>query len=135
MDVAGLESHAQEHPAGAFKDKARQVHVLVVEPVEQGELLMPVAGIVGGVDVENQPPGALPAMPLEELLDQEPIQLGDVPGGDGVLEAAQGRLAGERRLAGGGDLTFSMSCEPPSCHHRGDSPRPPASWNDSGPLH
>jgi hypothetical protein len=66
---------------------------------------MAVARIVGGIDVENQLrwPGA--ALDPGELLRQQPVDLSHLAGGDGVLQAAERRLAGQvflQRLARGG---------------------------------
>ncbi len=65
---------------------------------------MAVTGIVRGIDVEDEAVDRAPAVDLDELLGEEAVQLGHLPGRDGVLQTAEGRLAGQRlleRLAGG----------------------------------
>ena len=94
-DVAASQPHAQQQAGGPLEDEVGQVHVLAVEAVEQGQLLMAVAGVVGGVDVQDQPVGRLAGHALEEHLHQQAVDLGDLTGSGGVLEAAEGGLAAE----------------------------------------
>jgi len=51
-DIARSLARAEEIAVG--EDEQRMVHVLVVVPVEEAELLLPGSGIVGGVDVEDK---------------------------------------------------------------------------------
>ena len=95
IGVATSQPQAQQHSGGSFEDEVGQVHVLAVEAIEQGQLLLAVAGIVGGIPVEDESLGLLCTHSLEEHLDQQPVDLCDLAGGDGILEPADGRLAGQ----------------------------------------
>jgi len=97
VGAAASQPHAQEHAGGPLEEEIRKVHVLAVEAVEQRQLLMPVAGIVGRVDVEDEASGLLAGHALKEHLHQQAVDLGDLPGGDGVLEPTEGGLS----VAGG----------------------------------
>ena len=46
-------------------------------------------------------PGSVCAVELEELSEEEPLQLGYLPGGDAVFEAGEGGLAGQVFVAEG----------------------------------
>ena len=77
----------------------RQILVLLVEAVEQGQLLRPVGRVVHGVEVEGQRQGRLRERG-DELVDEHVAQAeqgGDV---DLVLEAGQGRLTGQVGVVG-----------------------------------
>jgi len=52
-DVARPQPHTQEHSGAALKDQQRLIHALLLETVEQRQLLVAVAGIIGRVDVEG----------------------------------------------------------------------------------
>jgi hypothetical protein len=56
----------------------------------------PMTGIIGRVDVEDPSLRPTLAMDLEELVHQQAVELTDLAGGEGVLEPAERRLAGQR---------------------------------------
>ena len=51
-NVAGAQPCAEEIAVG--ENEQRVVHVVVVVPVEEAELLLPVGGVVGQINVEDQ---------------------------------------------------------------------------------
>ena len=69
--------------------------MLVVEAVKERQLLLSMTGIVGRVDIEDEPLRPARAVPLDTLLDEQAIDLGDLAGGDPVLESRERRLTGE----------------------------------------
>jgi hypothetical protein len=52
-------------------------------------------GVIGGVHIQDDLLGRLLAVELDVLLEEEPVEAGDLPGGDAVFEAGEGRLAGQ----------------------------------------
>ena len=81
---------------------------MIVVAVEEAALLLAVDRVVGGVEVEDQVLGRL-GMGGDELIDQD---LGDADQGravDAVLQAAEGRRRGQRRL-GLGDRVRRPAC-------------------------
>jgi hypothetical protein len=70
--------------------------MLVVESVEERQLLMAVAGIVGGVNVQDNLFGFVTPQEPDVMPHEEPVELGDLPRAYPVLEAAQGRLGSQR---------------------------------------
>lgn len=72
----------------------------IVEAVEEGALLLAVAGILEGIEVEDDAPGSV-ATAGEEQLQQLLTDAGEVVLSDGILEAREGGLTGERSIAWG----------------------------------
>ena len=71
MGVAGTQHRGQGKAIAADEDEERVIHVLFVITMKEGELLLAVGGVVGGVHVQdNDPTGA--GMGLEIQL-QQPI--------------------------------------------------------------
>ena len=75
-------------------DGPRKVLVLVIIAVEEGQLLLPMRGIVEHVDVEGQMPRGSGERG-DELVDEDILQSPQGTDVDGVLEAGQGGLAGQ----------------------------------------
>ena len=89
---------------GRLADDQREVLVLIVVGVKEGQLLVPVRGVIGGIDVEREPfgqaAGVLGAQSFDAGLGQEvqqAIERGDL---DGILEAGERGLAGQRIVLG-----------------------------------
>ena len=53
-------------------DDQRQVLILVVEPVKQGQLLLAVTGVVGGIEVQRDPGGWV-IEGANEIVDEEVV--------------------------------------------------------------
>ena len=97
----------------AAEDVQRQIAEAVVVTVEEPTLLMPVQGVVGGIEIENDPLGRR-LVRLEEQGDEQTLDRRRVVADlmvaarrqRCVLEPVQRALAGERRalLAPGGEL-------------------------------
>src|SRR3989442_6118105 len=74
----------------AVEDQQRMVHVLVVGPVEDAQLLVAIGGVVGGVDIEQDlaaPPDLL-ATDLHKPIQQSVVQEDDLPSGGSVFPTA-----------------------------------------------
>src|SRR6266849_1986809 len=100
--VARAQTRSQQHSRMRFEDEQRVVHVGVVVRVEEGELLLSMGGVRGGVDVQDELRGhplsttqAAAAKPLGALVLQKSNRLPCT----GVLQARQGGLRGQRRGA------------------------------------
>ena len=82
----------------------RQVAIAVVVAVKEAPLLVPVQGIVGGVEVENDPLRRR-LVRFQEQIDKQPLDLGPVPGDPVIagqlrpapLHPVERRFAGQRR--------------------------------------
>ena len=72
----------------------RQILILFIVSVEHDQLLLPVRGVVEGVDVEREVAGRL-VEGLDEQIHQDVAQPPQVGDRDGVLEPREGRLTGE----------------------------------------
>src|SRR2546422_2891538 len=67
------------------------VHVLVVGPVEEAQLLVAIGGVVGGVDIEQDlaaPPDLL-ATDLHKPIQQSVVQEDDLPSGGSVFRSEE----------------------------------------------
>jgi len=87
----GVEGHRGHH---------RQIAPRVVVAVEEGELLLPVGGIVGGIQVDRDAPGSAlepPAMVLDDRLGQHVPHRQQLAPPHGVLEPRQRGLRGQGR--------------------------------------
>jgi hypothetical protein len=76
----------------------RQVAPGVVMAVEEGELLLPVRGIVGGIEVDGDQPSASlepGAMLADDQIGQRVAQPRQRQGTDGILEAREGGLGSQ----------------------------------------
>ena len=100
VDRAGLAATQlgrEQRTAAALEDQQRLIDILAVLAVEEAQLLVPVAGVVSRVDVEDQllterPGSAGPQEPLE----RQPLQALDAGPVRGVLEPRHGRLRAQR---------------------------------------
>ena len=99
MDVARTQRQQDELVVVGAGDEQRQILVLVVVAVPEGQLLIPVCRIIDGVEVEGQMFGRGRER-SDELIDEqiaEAEQGGDV---DDILEARQRGLTGQRWVGG-----------------------------------
>ena len=92
--VARAQHGGQGKPADSVEDQQWVEHVLVEVAVEQAQLLAPMGGIVGGVDVQDdQIPG--PRMGRQIGIHQGVAQATQLGAGDPVLQPGQGGLGGQ----------------------------------------
>jgi hypothetical protein len=103
---SATELGSQQMAGVSFEDEEGMIHVGVVLPVEQSQLLVPVSGILGGVGVEknlltSRPTNLLPL--TEEPLERQVGDVADVRPVHGVFQSGESRLGGQR-IAG----TFGM---------------------------
>ena len=66
-------------------DDQGEVLVLLIEPVKQGQLLLAMTGIVGGVDVQGQGMGGLIER-VDEVIDEEVVESPEGGDVDGVFK-------------------------------------------------
>ena len=75
-DLAWPQSSGQQTTGVTLKDQQGVIHVLVITTIEKAELLLPVRGIVGGIDFEQDLPSfpdlflADPYKPIEQSILQ-----------------------------------------------------------------
>ena len=55
-DPSWPQSSGQQTTGVTLKDPQGVIHVLVITTIEKAELLLPVSGIVGGIDIEQDLP-------------------------------------------------------------------------------
>jgi hypothetical protein len=53
MDIAWAQHRTHQVATLAIKDQQGVIHMLIVVAVKEGELLLPVGRVVGGVDIED----------------------------------------------------------------------------------
>ena len=98
VDLAGAEvSHQQFVTAG---DVQRQEAVLIIVAVEEAALLLAMDRVVGGIEVEDQGLGGH-RVGGHELIDQDRGESDQGLAIDAVLQAAERRRGGQRRLGPG----------------------------------
>jgi len=98
----------------------RQVAPAVVVAVEEGELLLPVGRVLRGIEVDGDA-AHRHGVPADPVLGDDRVGEGvgepdEVPGGDGVLEAGERRLGGQRiarnRIAAHQEFVDGIVLEP-----------------------
>jgi hypothetical protein len=94
VDVARPQGQHHELVVVDAGNDQRQVLVLVVVAVPEGQLLVAVSRVIDGVQVEGQVTRR-GVEGREELVNEDVAQLLEGRDGDGVLEAGERRLAGQ----------------------------------------
>ena len=104
-DPSGPQSGSQQTTAVSLKDQQRVIHVLAIATIKEAELLLPVRGIVGGIDIQQDLSSFADLFPadLHKPIQQSILQLEQVARRGRVLPAAESWLRSEeltQRLIG-----------------------------------
>ena len=93
-DPAWPQSGSQQTAGVTLKDQQGVIHVLVITTIEKAELLLPVRGIVGGIDIEQDLPSfpdLFPADPYKPI-EQSILQFEELARRGRVLPATESWL-------------------------------------------
>jgi hypothetical protein len=103
-DLPGPQPRDEDVPRRGLAHDHREVLMLVVKSVEEGELLLAVGRVVGRIGIDRDDIGHATAVrslePLDAELDREVDRTEDRIGGHRVLEPRERRLARESLVVG-----------------------------------